>query len=215
MKRHYYLIVDTETTMQNTVADFGAVVVDRHGLVVEQFGVLLDGHFGSIELFHDERAPVESFWSTMALHRRKKHYDELLARGQRCICNPSLVNLWLARVKAQYNPVVTAYNMSFDYGKCAKTGIDLGIFQNRFCLMKAAKSHISTTPDYVDFCCCYGLLTKTGRVSTTAETMARFILGADTDAEPHTALEDARDYETPILAYILRDLSRKKLLAIG
>jgi hypothetical protein len=45
--------------------------------------------------------------------------------------------------------------------------------------------------------------------------MARFIVGDDLPAEPHTALEDARDYEAVILAHILRNLSRKKLLAIG
>ena len=66
MKKHYYLIVDTETTQKNTVADFGAVVVDRQGNIVEQFGVLLDGHFGSVELLHDTKAPSDSFWSVNA-----------------------------------------------------------------------------------------------------------------------------------------------------
>jgi len=139
MKKHYYLIIDTETTQAQTVADFGAVVVDRQGNIVEQFGVLLDGHFGSVELFHDNKAPAESFWSTMMLHRRKKHYDKLLATGQRSICSPMLVNLWLTRIKAQYNPIVTAYNIAFDLGKCRNTGIDLGIFENSFCLMKKAQ----------------------------------------------------------------------------
>ena len=87
-KKHYYLIVDTETTQKNTVADFGAVVMDRQGNIIEQFGVLLDGHFGSVELFHDKKAPSESFWSTMMLHRRKKNYDQLLDNGQRSICSP-------------------------------------------------------------------------------------------------------------------------------
>jgi hypothetical protein len=59
------------------------------------------------------------------------------------------------------------------------------------------------------------LLTPTGLLKTTADAMARFIVGDDLPAEPHTALEDARDYEAVILAHILRNLSRKKLLAIG
>jgi hypothetical protein len=33
--------------------------------------------------------------------------------------------------------------------------------------------------------------------------------------EPHTALEDARDYEALILSYILRDTTRKQLLELG
>ena len=51
--KHYYLIVDTETTAKQTVADFGAIVMDRKGNIVEQFGVLLDGHFGTLPLCAD------------------------------------------------------------------------------------------------------------------------------------------------------------------
>lgn len=214
MKKHYYLIVDTETTQKNTVADFGAVIMDRQGNIVEQFGVLLDGHFGSVELFHDKLAPAESFWSTMMLHRRKKHYDQLLADGQRSICSAQLVNLWLTRIKAQYNPVVTAYNIAFDWGKCQKTGINLGIFENRFCLMKKAQAFF-VNQDYIDFCHANGFVTaKLRKPSTTADTMAKYILGVDLEDEPHTALEDARDYEAPILTALLSQLSRKKLLAL-
>ena len=91
MKKHFYLIVDTETTQANTVADFGAVVVDRQGNIVEQFGVLLDGHFGTVELFHDKKAPAESFWSTMMLHRRKKNYDQLCVFVER----ENYYSLWI------------------------------------------------------------------------------------------------------------------------
>ena len=45
MKKHYYLIVDTETTFTrgetDTVADFGAVIVDRQNLIIESRGVLV------------------------------------------------------------------------------------------------------------------------------------------------------------------------------
>jgi len=213
MKKHFYLIVDTETTMKQTVADFGAVVIDRQGNIVEQFGVLLDGHFGTLDLFHDKLAPADSFWSTMKLHRRKKNYDDKLANGQRSICSPQLVNLWLTRIKAQYNPIVTAYNIAFDWGKCNNTQIDLGIFENRFCLMQKAKAHF-INEKYISWCHETNRLTPTGRPSATADTMAKYILGNDLPAEPHTALEDARDYEAPILTALLSQLSRKKLLAL-
>ena len=38
--KHYYLIVDVETTGDQRVADFGAVVVDRKGNIVASLGVL-------------------------------------------------------------------------------------------------------------------------------------------------------------------------------
>jgi hypothetical protein len=54
----------------------------------------------------------------------------------------------------------------------------------------------------------------------TADSMAKFIAAQDChrgsmDDEPHTALEDARDYEAAILAYILRDITKKQLMALG
>ena len=41
MSKHYYIIVDTETTKKQTVADFGAVVVDRSGAVHERLGCMV------------------------------------------------------------------------------------------------------------------------------------------------------------------------------
>ena len=217
--KHYYLIVDTETTAQNTVADFGAVIVDRQGVIHEQFGVLIDGHFGTLPLFSDHRAPAEAFFSTQMLHRRRKHYDQLLANGQRSLCSASLVNLWLARVLGQYDPVLTAYNLSFDFGKCANTDIDLGIFSQRFCLMKAAKRVIGIRADYVQFCNDRGLITPTGKPRMTADAMAKFLDDTNYDGsledEPHTSLEDAQFYEAPILTKILESVTRKQLLELG
>jgi hypothetical protein len=82
--------------------------------------------------------------------------------------------------------------------------------------MKAARAFIATRADYVDFCNARGLLTATGRPKTSADAMAKYVIdrqhSGSLDDEPHTALEDARDYEAPILAHILRDRSRKQLL---
>ena len=215
MKKHYYLIVDTETTMRGTVADFGAVVMTKQGEIVEQFAAMVEGQFGVHPLFYNPDADASDFWSAQSAQRRAKGYKKMLARGERVIASPAAIVRWLERVRGQYNPAVTAYNVGFDRTKCANTDIDLGMFGLRFCLMKAAKAHIGNTAEYVEFCHARGLLTPTGRVKTTADAMARFIVGDDLPAEPHTALEDARDYEAVILAHILRDLSRKKLLAIG
>jgi len=218
MNKHYYLIVDTETTIKNTVADFGAVITDRSGEIIEQFGVLLDGHFGSIDLFSDFRAPAESLWSTQAAHRREQDYRGMVKRGFRSIASPAHVQLWLARILGQYNPVVTAYNLSFDFGKCANTGIDIGIFQNRFCLMKAAFNTLCKLPEYSAFCRDNNHITPTGKLSRSADTVAKFVARDHYNSlvdEPHTALEDARDYESLILHEILKTLTRRQLLEAG
>ena len=218
--RHYYLIVDTETTQRGTVADFGAVIVTKQGEIVEQFGAMVLGHFGKLPLFSDPNADADAFWSEQSAYRRAKNYDDMLESGERSISSPALINQWLAGIKARYNPTLTAYNLAFDLGKCRNTRINLGIFGSRFCLMKSAKRKIGVLACYQDFCKARGLLTaKLKKPSMTADAMAKYI--ADTEYsgsladEPHTALEDARDYEAMILAYILRDTTRKQILELG
>jgi hypothetical protein len=101
-------------------------------------------------------------------------------------------------------------------GKCRNTRINLGIFNQKFCLMKAAKRDIGVLADYQQFCFDNGLLTaKLKRPQMTADSMAKYISGADLADEPHTALEDARDYEALILAYILKTKTRKQLMELG
>lgn len=215
MKKHYYLIVDTETTQRGTVADFGAVVVDRQGAIVDQFGAMVLGHFGKLPLFSDPNADADAFWSEQSAYRRAKNYDDMLESGERSISSPALINQWLSAINARYNPVLTAYNLAFDFGKCRNTRINLGIFNSRFCLMKSAKRKIGVLADYQQFCFDNNLLTKKLRKpSMTADAMAKFICN-DLPDEPHTALEDARDYEALILAYLLTTQTRKNLLELG
>ena len=219
MTKHFYIIVDTETTKKQTVADFGAIVIDKQGKIHEQFGAMIHGHFGVMPLFSDPMANPDDFWSEQSSKRRTKKYDDMLESGQRSIASPALINLWLAGVNARYNPVLTAYNLSFDFGKCANTGINLGIFAEKFCLMKLAKWTIGITYEYETFCKSRGLMTPTGRARMTADAMAKFIDDTNYEGsladEPHTALEDARDYEAMILTYILRTHTRNDILNLG
>lgn len=212
--KHFYLIVDTETTINNKVADFGAVLVNRRGDILEQFACMVSGVFGKVDLFADPSLADDEFWSEQSAKRRAKDYYSMIESGERSIASPALINLWLQGIKTRYNPTVTAYNIAFDLGKCRNTGINLGIFSNRFCLMKAAKAHI-VNEAYVEFCHEHNFLTKKLRMpSTTADTMAKFILGIDLADEPHTALCDARDYEAPILKHLINvcGLTRKQIL---
>ena len=216
MSKHYYIIVDTETTRRDTVADFGAVVVDRKGKIVDQFGALVLGHFGKFALFSDPSLDSSEFWSDQSAQRRQKNYEAMLEAGQRSISSPALIQQWLWATNARYAPVLTAYQLSFDFGKCEKTRINLGIFSERFCLMKAAKRQIGTLAEYHAFCNANGFLTAKRRdPSMTADTMAKFILGVSLEDEPHTALEDSQFYEAPILTKILESVTRKQIMELG
>ena len=214
--KHFYLIVDTETTKKQTVADFGAVIVTKQGEIVERFGAMVLGHFGKMPLFADATAPDSALWSEQSAKRREKDYYSMLDTGERSIASPALINQWLVRVNAQYAPVLTAYNLAFDLGKCRNTRINLGIFAQSFCLMKAAKRQIGTLAEYHDFCHDNRFLTLALRKpSMTADTMAKFILGVSLEDEPHTALEDAQFYEAPILTKILESVTRKQIMELG
>jgi hypothetical protein len=214
--KHFYLVVDTETTKRGTVADFGAVLMTKQGEIIEQFGAMVLGHFGKMPLFSDPAADPAAFWSEQSAQRRAKNYDDMLESGERSISSVGLINQWLAGINARYSPVLTAYNIAFDLGKCRNTRINLGIFNQKFCLMKAAKRKIGTLAEYHEFCQINGFLTAKRRdPSMTADTMAKFILGLDLADEPHQALEDARDYEAPILTKILESVTRKQLLELG
>ena len=214
--KHFYLIVDTETTQRGTVADFGAVLITRQGEIVERFGAMVLNHFGSLPLFADATASDSSLWSEQSAKRREKDYYSMLESGERSISSVGLINQWLAGINARYAPVLTAYNIAFDLGKCRNTRIDLGIFAQSFCLMKAAKRQIGTLAEYHDFCNANDFLTaKLRKPSMTADTMAKFIFGTSLEDEPHTALEDAQFYEAPILTKILESVTRKQLLELG
>jgi len=214
--RHYYLIVDTETTQRGTVADFGAVLITKQGEIVERFGAMVLNHFGSLPLFADVTAPDSALWSEQSAKRREKDYYAMLESGERSISSVGLINQWLAGINARYAPVLTAYNIAFDLGKCRNTRIDLGIFAQSFCLMKAAKRQIGTLAEYHDFCNANDFLTaKLRKPSMTADTMAKFIFGLSLADEPHTALEDAQFYEAPILTKILESVTRKQLMELG
>ena len=197
------LIVDTETTIIQTVADFGAVVVDLStATILEQTGVLLWDEFTSKELWYDKSVDDHEYWSRKNSKIRKKDYEGYIVAGWRTIGAQAWVNGWLIRMQEKYDPIVTAYNMGFDFAKCRNTKIDLGIFSERRCLWReGAKIAYPNDADYVDFCHARGYLTKAGAISTKADHVAHFLLQGNHDVyekEPHTALEDARDYEFPV-----------------
>ena len=104
-KQHFYFLVDTETTKKQTVADFGGVVANRRGAIIEQFGSMVHGHFGKVPLFSDPTADSSAFWSEQSANRRVKMYDDMLENGSRSISSVALINQWMAGINARYTPV--------------------------------------------------------------------------------------------------------------
>ena len=211
-----FLIADTETTVNGHVADAGFVVANRKGKILASCGVLVREFFLDKEndpLFHDQTA--DPLWGKRNLPRRYAEYEAMLMDGRRMLASVAAVNRWLSKVNAQYRPTVTAYNWAFDKDKLNKSGIDFDQFENSFCLWHAAAHKYGHTKAYRQFVLenvAFNKPTQHGNMSyhTNAEVMAKFILrNPDLPNEPHTALEDARDYELPILVDILKKSRRK------
>ena len=205
-KKQFFAILDTETTMQNTVADLGIIICDREGEIFNQCAILVNGHYGTFELFHDKKA--NDIWGYEGLRKREQNYVQMLDSGVRMLASVNAVNKWINQAIGKYNPILTAYNLAFDKDKCEKTGIDLTGFSNNFCLWQAAVGNICNTKKYRDFVLqnhAFNKPTEFGNMTlqTNAEIVAGFIQG-EFKKEPHTALEDARDFELPILREIIK-----------
>lgn len=206
-KKQFFLIVDTETTICDNVADFGAIICDKQGAIVAECGVLVAEFYNKEKLFHDAKAC--DIWGFAGLHKREENYRAMLTSGARMLASVNAVNRWLERAKAKFNPELTAYNMAFDLDKCSKSGIDLNIFDKRFCLWHSAVAHFADTKAYKQFIIdghLFNTPTKFGNMSfkTNAECMSAFVQGGAFIEEPHTALEDAKFFELPILKAIVK-----------
>jgi hypothetical protein len=204
-KKQFFAILDTETTIENTVADFAIIIVDRAGKIHNQCAVLVNEHYGNFELFHDKKA--NDIWGYAGLEKRKANYIKMLDNGSRMLASVNAINKWINQAVGKYDPLLTAYNLAFDLDKCQNTGIDLSGFSNKFCLWQAAIGNLCNKKQYRDFVLQNHLFNKPTQhgnmtFSTTAETVCGFING-EFKIEPHTALEDARDFELPILQAVI------------
>lgn len=205
-KKQFFAILDTETTMENTVADFAIIIVDREGKIYNQCAVMVKDHYGKFELFHDKAA--NDIWGYAGLERRKNNYVEMLNSGRRMLASVNAINTWIIQAIAKYNPSLTAYNLAFDLDKCEKTGIDLSGFSSQFCLWQAAVGNICKTKMFRQFALenhAFNSVTGHGNMTfkTNAEIVCGFIKG-EFKEEPHTALEDARDFELPTLVEVIK-----------
>lgn len=195
-KRQYFLIIDTETSNDDRVSDFGAVVCDRKGNIYASCGVLVKGVFDMVPLFSMEGTIFNN-------GPKRMEYNSMLESRERILVSVDAINRWLVKVLVKFNPTVTAYNLAFDWAKCKNTGIDLTIFEGSFCLWHLAADRICGTKAYTQFCLDHRRITPKLNLKTDAETVAGFVKG-DLIIEPHTALEDARDFELPILVHIAK-----------
>jgi hypothetical protein len=218
MKKTFF-IVDTETTQTGQVADFGAVICDKRGNVLASCAALVRETFMNPEehpLFHTKDA--SPLWGRANLPKRYARYNAMVDNGSRMVASVAAINRWIAKANATYRPVLTAYNLAFDQNAMTLTGIDHTIFEKRFCLWQAAAQKWGHTRAYRETVLetlAFNPPTKHGNMSyqTNAEVMARFVTGNPSlPDEPHTAYEDALEYELPILVALVKNTLPKEYM---
>lgn len=214
MRKHYILVVDTETAntiqdgdkfdMSNVlVYDCGWQVVDTHG------NVYAESSYVNCDIFVHERQLVESAYYGYKIPQ----YVEDIKAGRRIMASTyEIRKAMLADMEKFSITEVAAHNARFDLN--ALNGTQRYVTKSRFRYwfpygteiwdtMRMANSVICKMPAYRKFCEKNGYLTKTGKLSKTAENLWRFISNNPNFQESHTGLEDVA-IEAQIMAYCFR-----------
>ena len=208
MNKHYYLVIDTETTgtlEKPIIYDLGGAIIDRYGNVYETFSFVIK------EMWHDN-------WEML----RSAHYAEKLPNYQKelILGIRELVTYYQAKQHIEnlcekYNvKAIMAHNAAFDYRATRNTQkfltdgkystflpYEIEIWDT----MKMARDVIATKKSYIKFCQENDYMTNhtPSRVKVTAEVLYRFISGDNEFIEKHTGLEDVL-IEKEIFAYCVK-----------
>jgi hypothetical protein len=212
-KKTFFAILATEVTIENTVADLGIVICDREGRLHNQCAILVAGHYDSLELFCDEN--LCGTLRTECLEARRIKYEEMIDLGVRIVTSVSAINKWINQAIIKYDPILTAYGMDINSARCWNTGIDISGFSEKFCFRDAIIGNVQNTEKYIKFAVENDLEYKSrehfAMNSGDAIENVYWFLSGRRKFIYHTALEDARDFQIPILSAILekRDWKRR------
>jgi hypothetical protein len=223
-RRHYVLVLDTETantartedgqldTSSVLVYDCGWSVVDTAGNVYKERSYI------NRDIFEYEPDLMKSAYYGWKIPQ----YQADLARGLRTMANTYEIRKAMLTDMETYGICeVVAHNARFDIN--ALNTIIRWTTKSKFRYwfpfgtivwdtMKMARSVIHKMPTYRTFCEQHELLTKTGRLPTTAEALYKFITSNPDFEESHTGLEDVQ-IEREIMFYCYRQHKpMKKLL---
>lgn len=225
-RRHYYLMLDTETAntiteedgnlnMFNVLAyDFGWAVVDKHGNVYETASFVNEDIF---DYMQDLMKSAYYAWKIPI-------YENDIANGTRIKTTTKEIKriLWDTMERYKITEVV-AHNCRFDYRSCNNTQRYTTQSKYRYFFpygtifldtMRMANDTICKQKSYIAFCQENGYMTKNGQVRKTAEILYRYISGNKQFIESHTGLEDVL-IETQIFAKCWAQHKPMQILCFG
>ena len=214
-RHHYVLVLDTETAntltdedggldMSNVLMyDCGWSVVDTHG------GIYVERSYVNRDVFCDERELMQSAYYAQKI---PQYVAEILAGKRIMSTTHEIRNQMLADMNEYHICEVVAHNARFDLNALNTILRYVSKSKCRYWFpygtiiwdtMKMARDVIHNMPTYRKFCEDNGYITATGRLSTTAENLYRFITDNTDFTESHTGLEDVQ-IEREIMFYCYR-----------
>lgn len=223
-RKHYVLVLDTETAntltaedgkldMSNVlVYDCGWAVVDTKGNIYET------ASYVNRDIFNDMRDLMQSAYYANKIPQ----YIEDLRKGARIMATTYEIREAMMQTIEKYGvKEVAAHNMRFDHNALNVTRRYTTSSKFRYWFpydielwdtMKMAQDVICNMPTYRKFCEENGYLTESGRLRKTAEILYRYITKDLDFKESHTGLEDVL-IETEIMWYCYKQHKpmRKKL----
>lgn len=207
-RKHYYLVIDTETTgnLNNAIVyDLGGAIIDREGCVYETFSFVIK------EIWADNLELLKTAYYV----EKMPHYMRDLIKGTRELVSYNYAKEYVANLCEKYQvKAIMAHNALFDYKATCNTQKFLtDNAQSTFLpreieiwdTMKMAQDVIASKKSYIKFCLDNGYMTKhkKARPQVKAEVLYRFISGDNNFIESHTGLEDVL-IEKEIFAYCNR-----------
>ena len=210
MNKHYYLVVDIETTnsLDDALAyDVGLAIADRLGNIYEKRSFVWS------EIFNDETLMTSAYYA-----KKIPSYRDELRQGSRTSASLYEIRQEVFALYKQYNyKAILAYNAYFDNRGLNITQRYLTKSKYRWffpygvpihCIWHMACQVICSQKKYYNFCVSNGLVSKNGNISTSAETVYRFLTNDPTFEEEHKGLDDVL-IETEIFA---KCIAKKKKL---
>lgn len=199
-RKNYYILLDTETCNTRTVDgkldtsdvlvyDICWAVVDKKGTVYKTGAFLVD------EIFNDEQTLMETAYYA----KKIPEYLEQIATGERVVEKWYKIRRQLVADMEEFDTnILIAHNARFDYNALNTTTRWLTKSKYRTFIkgvewwdtLKMARQTIAKQKMYEYFCIENELLTKTGRLSQTAENLYKYITFDLTFVEEHKGLED-------------------------
>lgn len=215
-RRHYIMVIDTETANTITkddgsmdmsdvlVYDCGWAVVDKHGNVYET------ASYVNTDIFIFQRDLMQSAYYANKI----PNYINDIEAGNRILTSTYKIREAMLNTIERWNiKHICAHNARFDYNALNRTQsyVTSGKYRYWFPFnsviiwdtISMAQDVICKMPTYQKFCATHGYTLKNGKPRKTAEILYKFISGNIDFEESHTGLEDVL-IEKEILAYCFR-----------